>query len=274
MSFGPPSFNVQDTEERHVNPAIFNSSYPMSRSTSGASDAAGDTTRLLTPHYDHRHDHLSTEQELRKVSDSLGRSSSRFYQGAMGGYDTHGLQLGPHPQPDGFYYGRSSAGEHFTLSAERGDSKTFIPIEAETDYERERAQQMEQNKRLLEEVGLGGGTSVSDIKVGQADFQYVRSRNSSMTRKPSTTMRKRILTDEHPVRVSNRIASMSRNVSYADLDGGPLSDQEEEDEEEYASDPEMEDDDFRPPKRTKGAKRSYGRQVSYGQKVRIDLSRS
>lgn len=176
MSINPPAFTMQGSEERHVNPSIFNPSYPMSRSTSGASDAAGDATRLLTPHLDFRNDYLSpNEQELRKVSDSLGRP--RFYQpqsaGGLsgGGYDmTQGLGLDPHPQPSGFFFNRTVAGDHFALSAERGDAKpplSSFSFQAETEYERQREHNIQDNQKLLEDLGVGGGgghTSVSSVR--------------------------------------------------------------------------------------------------------------
>jgi len=164
------SFPMQEAEERHVNPAVFsnNSSYPMSRSTSGAtSDAAHDVGhRLLTPHLEYRNDHLSSaEQEIRKVSDNLGRLNSRFYPGIAPNHDLHryGLSLTPHPQPEGLSYSRGYPIDHFALSAERGETKPDImSMHADTEYERERVDNIMNNKKLLEDVGLGSaGNSVS-----------------------------------------------------------------------------------------------------------------
>jgi hypothetical protein len=118
----------------------------------------------LTPHLDFRNDYLSpNEQELRKVSDSLGRP--RFYQhqsaGGLsgGGFDmTQGLGLDPHPQPNGFFFNRTVAGDHFALSAERGDAKPpFSSFQAETEYERQREHNIQDNQKLLENLGVGGG---------------------------------------------------------------------------------------------------------------------
>lgn len=167
-SIPPPSFNFQDPEQRHINPALFNqNSYPMSRSTSGASDAPHNVGhRLLTPHYEERHDRLnSSEQELRKVSDSLGRNRP-FYSGTFTpNIDLlgHGLGLGVHPQPEGDYFSRGYSTEHFALSAERGETKPdIVGLHGDTEYERERAAQIMNNKKLLENVGLGAaGNSVS-----------------------------------------------------------------------------------------------------------------
>lgn len=161
-------FNDQDAEERHINPALFNQgSYSMSRSTSGVSDVPNDGHRLLTPHLEYRNDHLnSAEQEIRKVSDSLGRASSRFYPGTFApslDFPGHGLGLGPHPQPDSLHFARGYVNEHFALSAERGEIKPeIVGLHGDTEYEKERAAQIMNNKKLLEDVGLGSaGNSVS-----------------------------------------------------------------------------------------------------------------
>lgn len=158
---GFPSFNFSDVEERHVNPAIFNS-YSMSRSTSGASDPPDyNNPRLLTPNYEGSMN--SHEAELRKVSDTLGRlPSSRYYTHNVSPHldmaSPHLTASGfaPHPQPNmGLYANPSRAwGNDFATSAERGKLDVF-GYNSETDYERERAQQILNNKKLLEEVGLG-----------------------------------------------------------------------------------------------------------------------
>ena len=139
----------------------------MSRSTSGASDAAADNHRLLTPHLEYNGDHLnSAEQELRKYSDSLGRSSSRFYPGGYAPtFDVQSQGLGPHPQPKASVFARKFPNEHFALSDERERSKPDImSFHADTEYERERAANMLNNKKLLDNVGLGAaGNSVSQV---------------------------------------------------------------------------------------------------------------
>lgn len=178
------SMGHDPSDHRHVNPSIFNSQ-PMSRSTSGASEAAGEiNTRLLTPHYDYRESPNTHEVELRKVSDSLGGRvpSGRYYQHTLSphpeypnefapapAYTDHNGNLGDgsaifgaHPQPDMGYLGSNTPrnwGNDFALSAERVETKPDITF-AETDYERERAQQIMSNKKLLAEIGLGGGPTV------------------------------------------------------------------------------------------------------------------
>lgn len=172
-----PAINVQqdknDGRNGHVNPSLFwnpnssnananananaNVNYPMSRSTSGASETEH-LGRLLTPHYEYRDD-------LRKVSDPMGQSQSRdrLYPASYAvGYQSnggHGLGLGPHPQPSEIYYRGNPYGEHYAMSSERSDIKPNVAMmatAADTDYERERQEQIMNNKRLMEEVGLGG----------------------------------------------------------------------------------------------------------------------
>lgn len=163
---GYPSFNFSEPDERHINPAIFNS-FPMSRSTSGASDMADVNARLLTPSYDppmHYH-----EAELRKVSDSLG-SLGRIPSGKYHGNTlsphmevmSPNIGLGPHSQPDmGMYVNAAKGwGSDFALSAERGKNDMPFQAQADTDYERERAEQIMNNKKLLEDIGLGGDNQV------------------------------------------------------------------------------------------------------------------
>ncbi|EIW70077.1 hypothetical protein TREMEDRAFT_29918 [Tremella mesenterica DSM 1558] len=242
-------------DNRHVNPALFSGNMPgfsssMSRSTSGASEVGPDG-RLLTPHYDA----LSPgEHELRKVSDSLGRN--RPYQHGYPGFEFqhHGVNLGPHPQPDAVYYTRGYPGDNYVMSDERGMKPELATI-GETDYERERQVNIINNKKLLDDVGLGGGQN-----------PFVRSREAngmspSRNRKASTPSKNRAL--HGAVRASPRIASLHRNVSYADPDGGPVSDDDSGGEDAYGSDNAEEEDDFRPMKRTKGVRNSYTHQVSY-----------
>jgi hypothetical protein len=143
-------------------------SYPMSRSTSGASGVSDNGTnemmgggRLLTPHYEYRDSH----DELRRVSDpAMGITRDRLYPAsyapnyqAQGG---HGLGLGAHPQPTEVYF-RGNPYAEYAMSSERGDVKPSLGLmhgaHGDTEYERERQEQIMTNKRLLEEVGLGGG---------------------------------------------------------------------------------------------------------------------
>ena len=162
----------------------------MSRSTSGASEAANDINgRLLTPHLDYRPGDSPLnphEAELRKVSDSLGRiSSGRYYPHTLspqlelqGGHHALGGGFGAHPQPDMSAYMNQNMprgwGNDYALSAERGAMKAEMNIHGETDYERERAQQIMSNRKLLEDVGLGAdGNTVS--------FHHATLPNSSLT---------------------------------------------------------------------------------------------
>jgi len=124
--------------------------------------------RLLTPTYDppmHHH-----EAELRKVSDSLG-SLGRIPSGKYHGNTlsphmevmSPNIGLGPHSQPDmGMYVNAAKGwGSDFALSAERGKNDMPFQAQADTDYERERAEQIMNNKKLLEDIGLGGDSQVS-----------------------------------------------------------------------------------------------------------------
>jgi hypothetical protein len=167
---GYPSFNFFEPEERHINPAIFNS-YSMSRSTSGASEMAEVNTRLLTPSFDQPMD--QHEADLRKVSSSLGSlgriPSGKYYGNTLSPHmeamNPH-IGLGPHPQPDmGMYVNAARGwGTDFALSAERGKNDMpfqALQAQADTEYERERAEQIMNNKKLLEEIGLGGDSQVS-----------------------------------------------------------------------------------------------------------------
>lgn len=158
-----PTIHMSD-DNRHINPAIFNPAYPgfgssMSRSTSGASEMGHDTGRLLTPHYE---GFSPAESELRKVSDSLGRN--RAYANYGGGFDFQGpnVTLAPHPQPEGMYFSRGYHGDHYAMSAERGESKPDLGLlGSDTDYERERQANIMNNRKLLDDVGLGGAQGVS-----------------------------------------------------------------------------------------------------------------
>lgn len=177
-----PTIHVSDPNQGrgHVNPSLFNNNghnqysngnnYPMSRSTSGASasDAGHEMGRLLTPHYQFEHrDHLSPHDDMRKVSDpmmNMGISKNRLYPASYAsGYEQnggHGLGLGAHPQPFEPYirsgsiqYGGSN--DHYATSSARGDVKPDMRVMDQTEYEMERSEQINANKRLLEEVGLG-----------------------------------------------------------------------------------------------------------------------
>lgn len=114
--------------------------------------------RLLTPQYEYRDSH----DDLRRVSDpTIGMTRDRLYPAsyapsyqAQGG---HGLGLGAHPQPTEVYF-RGNPYSEYALSSERNDVKpNMAMVHGETEYERERQEQIMNNKRLLEEVGLGGG---------------------------------------------------------------------------------------------------------------------
>ncbi|ORY31273.1 hypothetical protein BCR39DRAFT_96852 [Naematelia encephala] len=272
---GYPMFQMQGNEPRigHINPALFNNSnnnYPMSRSTSGASDTGDMNTRLLTPHYTYREELSPGAQDLRKVSDSLGRmSASRFFpQNFTPSADLNGHALGfaPHTQPDSMYLARGGYTNeaHFALSAERGDIKPDATY-GDNEYERERVKQIHANRRLLEEVGLGGG--------GGFARPHDSNMNHDRTRKASTPLKKRLASER--VRASPRLASLHRNVSYADLDGGAGSEPSDDDEDQYSMGDVDDEDEFRPTKKSKGSKGGYGRKTSYSQQRvvrRVELS--
>jgi hypothetical protein len=142
---GPPAFSLDAAPHQVVNPQIFN--YPMSRSTSGASEV-NEMGRLLTPHYEYR-DHLSpNEHEYRKVSDSLDRvqAPTRYLSSSYGAH----FNLAAHTQPETSHNGPRWGAPEFAMSSERGETKMEM-----TEYERERAQQIMSNKKLLDDVGLG-----------------------------------------------------------------------------------------------------------------------
>ncbi|ORX40946.1 hypothetical protein BD324DRAFT_612635 [Kockovaella imperatae] len=249
----------------------------MSRSTSGASDAQEYSTRLLTPHSEYRplghgpdpYSGLSHDIEMRKMSESLGRMpSNRLFTPAF--TFEHVNQLGPHPQPAQPELNAGMArgwGAEFALSSERGDTKVGLNGGTETDYEREREQQIMTNKKLIEEMGLGGGSGAfgrsRSVTGGGA-----RERSKTPSKTP---IKKRLSSAEAPVRASPRIASLHR-ASYADLDGNAV--EEVSDEYQSSGEPELDDeDDFRPPKRTKTSTRGYGRKASYTARGRkSDLS--
>jgi len=190
-----PTIQISADQSRgHINPSLFNSSghysnnntnYPMSRSTSGASasDAGNEMGRLLTPHYHDQQqiqdrDHLSPHDDMRKVSDpmmNLGISKNRLYPASYASaYEAnggHGLGLGSHPQPQPTeLYWRTNnnhhqaqgqqqqygVGDHYALSSARGDVKPdLMMMNEDTEYERERQQQIMDNRRIMESVGLG-----------------------------------------------------------------------------------------------------------------------
>ena len=270
-----------------INPAVFNSSYSMSRSTSGASDTVEYNTRLLTPHADYRplgppptaySHHMSHDLEMRKMSDSLGRMPSNRFMPQSFAFDPS-AHLGPHPQPDVGGGGARGWSNEFALSAERGgDNKMGIHVANDTDYERQRQEQIVHNKKLMEDMGLGNvggafGRSRSVTHHGSGD----RSRHSV------TPVKKRVASEapgeSHSdlsfasailmslsVRSSPRIASLHR-TSYTNLDGGDI----DEGSDEYISEGEQEledeEDDFRPAKRAKGGRGGYtGRKGSYAMK--------
>ncbi|WWC92374.1 uncharacterized protein L201_007331 [Kwoniella dendrophila CBS 6074] len=274
-----PSFNSQNSEadSKHINPSVFqpSGSYSMSRSTSGNSDYGPETSRLVTPAFEYREDRLSpAEQDLRKVSDSLGNyeaiGNRRLWSSSSSTFtpsfdlQPHSIHLAPHPQPqtDSIFFGgmknNNYSNDHFTMSSERGgDQKPNIfsmgsgnnNNDADTDYERERQNQIMNNKKLLEDVGLGNPSS----------FSFRSARNSSngggRPRKASTQVKQRLRLGG-PVRASPRIREMGRNVSYANLDDDRNTPGSDEDE--YDSDAIGEgEEDFRPSKRSKGSKAGY-----------------
>lgn len=169
-----------------------NDAYPMSRSTSGASasDAGNDYHRLLTPHYEYRNfspslaNNSNLDNDVRKVSDPMSFTMQpgrhRFYpQSAAPNYAVNehgiGLGLGPHRQPHGDVYFRNASGgdgafggDHYVMSSERGEQKPNVGMMPfgmglDTEYERQREAQIMNNRKLLEEVGLSGQTTVSAV---------------------------------------------------------------------------------------------------------------
>lgn len=170
-----PTINVQDEGRGHINPSLFNNTatnYPMSRSTSGATSISDNGTnemgRLLTPHYEYR-DQLGGGgmNDMRKLSDPLGISRDRLYPASYApsyqAHGGHGLGLGPHPQPTDLYFRSNNPyADHYAMSSERNDVKPIVGMlhahggAGDTDYERERQEQIMNNKRLLDDIGLGG----------------------------------------------------------------------------------------------------------------------
>ncbi|KAK4686147.1 hypothetical protein P7C73_g3984, partial [Tremellales sp. Uapishka_1] len=292
---GPPYGYTHEDGRHGINTSLLSGGgYAMSRSTSGGSDTPAEmNSRLLTPHYEGYPRNgdgylIPTEQELRKVSDSLGGSrgsSGRFFPNSMG-YDH---PVPPHPQPDHMFYNRGYPFDHFAVSAERGDTKPDIALlQGDTPYERARNSNIEHNRKLLNDLGLegqqpvGGLPTLIEARSAEAE-QQARSRPSSAmgggSHRKLTTPKKRLLSQSNPVRASPRIASMSRNVSYADLDGGPVSEVESEGEDEFSSDLgdiEEDEEEFRPAKRSKGSRNSYSRKPAptprYRQEPRAPLS--
>lgn len=166
--WGHSAFHIRTEDVRSINPSMFGpgGDYSMSRSTSGASDSEQNTTRLLTPSLDYRSDRRSPhEVDLRKVIDSLG-DKKHLSQVAFTPYfdfHSHSLGLGPHPQPEDMFFGnRGNSNAVFNLSSERGAGED-TDLTGETEYERERAEQIMNNRKLLEDVGLGGHSVSSTV---------------------------------------------------------------------------------------------------------------
>lgn len=175
---------------RHISPSVFDrhsnppplmanndGNYPMSRSTSGASDAE-QTQRLLTPHYEYREQLSPAAADLRKVSDNVGgympryASSDRYTPGPPG-----------YPQPAVQYWGRDAPGGHHHFDGgkyqqeqqqqqqqrqqqqqqQEQQQQHELPVVPENEYERERLEQISGNRKLLEDLGLGGGPTVSKV---------------------------------------------------------------------------------------------------------------
>ncbi|OXG73918.1 hypothetical protein C348_01900 [Cryptococcus neoformans Gb118] len=247
--WGHPAFHIQTEDDRSANPSMFGpgGDYSMSRSTSGASDGGHDTTRLLTPSLDYRSDRRSPhELDLRKVSDSLG-DKKHFSQVAFTPHfdlQSHSLGLDPHPQPENMFFSdRGYSNTSFNLSSERGAGKD-TGLAGETEYERERAEQIMNNRKLLEDVGLGSHS----LDFGSRHMSGTVNSDAKKNKKVSTSAKKRLQL-EGPVRASPRIRSMGRSISYANLDGGSRSDNDEYSSEQ---DPEEEEEEFRPSERSRG----------------------
>jgi hypothetical protein len=187
MSSIQPTISVSDSQNQHqnqsrghINPSLFNNNndggnYPMSRSTSGASasDAGHDMGRLLTPNYPYEaqlqgqgREYLSPIDEIPKVSDpmsAMGLGRNRLYPASYApSYEQnggHGLGLGPHPQLSELFFRGNPYGDHYAMSSARGDVKPDVSMMGhDTEYERERQQQIMENRRLFEDIGLGQQT--------------------------------------------------------------------------------------------------------------------
>jgi hypothetical protein len=190
----------QHQQQYHINPSLFNPNnnnnvmqgqqnpgHTMSRSSSGASasDAGNDASRLLTPHIEYRDpmgngpNGTVNSDDLRKVSDpmtyNVQSGRHRLYpQSLAPNYGMHehgsGLGLGPHPQQhaggqgDIYLRGGYNGGEHYAMSSERQEHKAPLGMMGlDTEYERQREAQIMDNRKLLEEVGLSGQSTVSSI---------------------------------------------------------------------------------------------------------------
>ncbi|KAL7420872.1 hypothetical protein Q5752_004826 [Cryptotrichosporon argae] len=229
--------NYADADRKHIDTSLlaFNG-YNMARSVSGGSGSSAEVDsngRLVTPSFDYRSTgYMTTEQELRKVSDNLGRDpryNYHSYDPATGAHLQHGM---------GSYNRGYQQPEHFGF-VEHDDK-----VSTNTAYERERQAQIMQNRKLMGELGLEQPPAP-------------RSRSSSHAT-PKPRSKKRLY--DSPVRTSSRITS--RTVSYAHMDDNASAD-ESEGEDEFEPDVDDDDEDFRPSKKAKGAKRSVARQVSY-----------
>ncbi|KIR67826.1 hypothetical protein I314_02243 [Cryptococcus bacillisporus CA1873] len=259
--WGHSAFHIQTEDGRSINPSIFGpgGDYSMSRSTSGASDSEHNTARLLTPSLDYRSDRRSPhEVDLRNVIDSLGDKKHLSQVAFTPHFDlqSHSLGLGPHPQPEDMFFGnRGYSNAAFNLSSERGAGED-TDLTGETEYERERAEQIMNNRKLLEDVGLGGHS----LSFGSSHMSGTKgSNNSKKSRKVSTSVKKRIQL-EGSVRASPRIRSMGRSISYANLDGGSGSDNDE-----YLSEQDPQEEEFRPFKRSRGQMGFRQKSSSYTQ---------
>lgn len=162
-------YSNHEEGQKHINPMQILPSQSMSRSTSGGSDQADMDGRLMTPveHQFYQSQISADNQDLRKVSDSLNRGhgifSSQFIPNF--GLADHSLSIAPHPQPEGgAFFGRNGVfNTDFAVSSERNDVKPEIAGQHETEYGRERAAQIAQNKETLVNLGLATQTPVCHI---------------------------------------------------------------------------------------------------------------
>ncbi|ODN83044.1 hypothetical protein L202_01270 [Cryptococcus amylolentus CBS 6039] len=255
--WGQPSFSLPD--DARLNPMFASNGYSMSRSTSGNSE--GPETRLLTPHMDYRTN--PAEAELRQVDDSL---AGKKYYPQLASFtprfdlQNHALGLGPHPQPDAFFGNKSygaGSGAAFSLAEQRGGESEPV---GETEYERERREQIMNNKKLLDDVGLG-----SSLSFGSKHVSGGSSGTSTPKRKASTPVKKRLHLEgsrEYQMRASPRIRSMNRSISYANLDGGSGSD-DDYGSSEHEQEQDDEEEEFRPTKRSRGGNGYRQKSASY-----------